>query len=266
MDTNILKISQVDGVRRRILLALKTLGSLGNAFRYRDETMRQFYMMGVQALFLTIVATSFTSMVMAFEWGKKLEPFGAKLLLGRIISISVIREVGPMMTGLMIAARTGSREYNDLAKYKMGDLTAKINSSTLEYFFRTHQNLIQFIIEEASKIGFKQTKILRDPNSIRNLLVVFQRLGIKKVGELESLFEQARQNGRKIMKKIYEVVSNNGEINIENRFPILLLILITLRLKQIKFDSINTDEVVPKLLRSSIKSISLSIKKNKGEF
>jgi len=114
MSINILKIQQVDEIKNRLMFAFKALRSLGNAFRYRDETIRQFYMMGIQALFLAIVATSFTSMVMAFEWGKKLEPFGAKLLLGRIISISVIREIGPMVTGLMIAARTGSKIVSEI--------------------------------------------------------------------------------------------------------------------------------------------------------
>ncbi len=114
MTVRTLKIPQVESIKNRIAFALNTLASIGNAFRYRDETMRQFYMMGVQALFLAIVATSFTSMVMAFEWGKKLEPFGAKLLLGRIISISIIREIGPMVTGLMIAARTGSKIVSEI--------------------------------------------------------------------------------------------------------------------------------------------------------
>ncbi len=132
MDTNILKISQVDGVRSRISFAFKTLGSLGNAFRYRDETMRQFYMMGVQALFLAIVATSFTSMVMAFEWGKKLEPFGAKLLLGRIISISVIREIGPMVTGLMIAARTGSKIVSEIGNMVLTEQIDALNAFGLD--------------------------------------------------------------------------------------------------------------------------------------
>ena len=163
---------------------------------------------------------------------------------------------------LAIKEKLETRERKDLEKYKKGDLTVKINSSTFEYFFQTHQLLIQSIIDDARKIGFKETAIQHDPNSIRNLLVVFQRLGIKTVGELEALFFEAQENGPKIMKKIYQVISNKSIISIDYPFPIILLIVITLRLKIIKFKDMDTDEVVPKLLRSSVKSISLSMKKN----
>ncbi len=107
----------------RIKFAFRVLTSMNSALRYRNETLYQFYIMGIQALFLVVLATSFTSMVMAFEYGKKLEPFGAKLLLGRIISISTIREIGPIVTGLMLAGRTGAKIVSEIGNMVLSEQT-----------------------------------------------------------------------------------------------------------------------------------------------
>lgn len=107
----------------RIKFAFRVLTSMNAALRYRNETLYQFYIMGIQALFLVILATSFTSMVMSFEYGKKLEPFGAKLLLGRIMSISIIREIGPIVTGLMLAGRTGAKIVSEIGNMVLSEQT-----------------------------------------------------------------------------------------------------------------------------------------------
>lgn len=89
--------------------SLRTIGGFSQVWRYRGETFRQVYILGNQALPLVVFASMFVSMVLALEWGKKLEPFGAKAMLGRIVGISVLREIGPMVTGLMVAGRTGAK-------------------------------------------------------------------------------------------------------------------------------------------------------------
>ena len=100
--------------RQWVYFTLRTLKSLPYALKYRWETMRQFFIMGNQAIPLVAIASMFVSMVLGLEWGKKLEPFGAKLMLGRMVSISVIREIGPMITGLMVAGRTGAKIVSEI--------------------------------------------------------------------------------------------------------------------------------------------------------
>ncbi len=79
------------------------------AFRYRRETMRQIYIIGVSATPLVFLSAMFIGLVLALEWGNKLEPFGAKILMGRIMSVGTVREIGPVITGLMLAGRTGAK-------------------------------------------------------------------------------------------------------------------------------------------------------------
>ena len=56
---------------------------------------------GSAATWLVTLSALYLGLVLALEWGTKLEPFGAKLLMGRIVAIGVVREIGPVITGLM---------------------------------------------------------------------------------------------------------------------------------------------------------------------
>ena len=89
--------------------------------RYRRETLDQMRFLGLGSLMLVLTAALFIGLVLSLEWGKKLELFGAKLLMGRIISISVIREIGPMITGLMLAGRVGARVAAELGSMKISE-------------------------------------------------------------------------------------------------------------------------------------------------
>ena len=97
-----------------IKFSFKTILYFPQIFRYRGETFKQMYILGNQALPLVILATVFISIVLTLEVGKKLEPFGAKLMLGRVVAISVLRELGPLITGLMMAGRIGAKIVSEI--------------------------------------------------------------------------------------------------------------------------------------------------------
>ncbi len=63
---------------------------------------------GVRSLSLVLVIMVFTGMVLALQFTVGLSRFGLELYVGQIIGISIIRELGPVLTSLMIAARVGS--------------------------------------------------------------------------------------------------------------------------------------------------------------
>ena len=167
---------------------------------------------------------------------------------------------------LAIKKSLEAKARDDLEKYKKGDLTVKINALTLEYFFETNQPTIQSIVEQARRIGFKETTIQHDPNSIRYLLMLFQRLGVVSMAELEELFAEAQEKGATIMENIYKIISNKSIISIDYPFPIILLIIITIRLRVTKFNDIDADKMIRKLLGSSVQSISMSLKENDSSY
>ena len=50
----------------------------------------------------------FTGMVLALQSGMTLDQFGARSMVGRLVSASMVKELGPVLTALMVAGRVGS--------------------------------------------------------------------------------------------------------------------------------------------------------------
>lgn len=117
----------VAGSQDVYILVRNALFGLPAAFKYRRETLRQIYVLGVSATPLVFLSSLFIGLVLALEWGTKLAPFGAKLLMGRIMSVGTIREIGPVITGLMVAGRTGAKIAAELGSMKV---TEQINALT----------------------------------------------------------------------------------------------------------------------------------------
>jgi phospholipid/cholesterol/gamma-HCH transport system permease protein len=63
---------------------------------------------GVRSFMIVFVATLATGLVMAIQFGFGLARFGAKLYVPKIVSISIVRELGPIFTALMMSGRVGA--------------------------------------------------------------------------------------------------------------------------------------------------------------
>ncbi len=68
----------------------------------------QIFRIGIQSLPLVFITAASTGMVMALQFGLGLEKFGGKLYVPKIVSLSIVRELGPVFTCLMLAARVGA--------------------------------------------------------------------------------------------------------------------------------------------------------------
>ncbi len=75
---------------------------------YVPETLEQMYLIGFGSLYLIVLTGIFAGEGFALAFSVELADFGAKDYLGRIMSIAIIRELGPILTGLMVAARVAS--------------------------------------------------------------------------------------------------------------------------------------------------------------
>ena len=76
-------------------------------FYYRD-VIEQFEAIGLGSLTVVLLTGFFTGAVLALNSGITLDQFGAREFVGRLISASMIKELGPVLTGLMLAGRVGS--------------------------------------------------------------------------------------------------------------------------------------------------------------
>jgi phospholipid/cholesterol/gamma-HCH transport system permease protein len=75
---------------------------------YIRLVIEQIYQVGVQSAPLVLITAASTGMVMALQFGLGLEKFGGKLYVPKIVSLSIVREMGPVFTCLMLAARVGA--------------------------------------------------------------------------------------------------------------------------------------------------------------
>jgi phospholipid/cholesterol/gamma-HCH transport system permease protein len=76
-------------------------------FYYRD-IIEQFEEIGIRSLTVVVLTGFFTGAVLALQSGMTLDQFGARPFVGRLVSASMIKELGPVLTGLMLAGRIGS--------------------------------------------------------------------------------------------------------------------------------------------------------------
>ncbi|MEE8576995.1 MAG: ABC transporter permease [candidate division Zixibacteria bacterium] len=90
------------------LFSFHVVRSIFSRTFYWRETLDQMYVIGVGSLYLVLLAGMFAGQGFAIAFSVELADFGAKNYLGRIMSIAIIRELGPTLTGLMVAARVAA--------------------------------------------------------------------------------------------------------------------------------------------------------------
>lgn len=98
-------VFEVDRLTR---FSVKMILSLFGRPIYVSETMEQMFSIGIGSLFLVALTGIFAGQAMALQFSNELADFGSKNYLGRIMAIAILRELGPILTGLMVAARVSS--------------------------------------------------------------------------------------------------------------------------------------------------------------
>jgi phospholipid/cholesterol/gamma-HCH transport system permease protein len=75
---------------------------------YAQDLVQQMDEIGVKSLGIVLLTGLFTGMVLALQSSVQLQAFGASMYVGRLVAGSMIRELGPVLAGLMVAGRVGS--------------------------------------------------------------------------------------------------------------------------------------------------------------
>ena len=75
---------------------------------YLGRIYEQIVHLGIGSLPITLVIGTVTGMVMTLQFGYGLEKFGGTLYVPAIVSLSLLRELAPLFTSLLIAGRIGS--------------------------------------------------------------------------------------------------------------------------------------------------------------
>lgn len=75
---------------------------------YGKLIVEQIYVIGMKSLPLILITAISTGMVMSLQFGLGLEKFGGKLYVPKLVTTTILREMGPVFTSLMLAARVGA--------------------------------------------------------------------------------------------------------------------------------------------------------------
>lgn len=90
------------------ILAGKSLRFIFARPFYGQDVIQQMDEIGVKSLGIVLLTGLFTGMVLALQSSVQLKTFGATMYIGNLVSASMIRELGPVLAGLMVAGRVGS--------------------------------------------------------------------------------------------------------------------------------------------------------------
>jgi phospholipid/cholesterol/gamma-HCH transport system permease protein len=96
------------GIQEYTLLSYRSLTHIFSRPRYIRDTFDQMDTIGVGSLAIVCLTGLFTGMVLTVQSSATLDAFGARPYVGRMVSLSMIRELGPVLTSLMVAGRVGS--------------------------------------------------------------------------------------------------------------------------------------------------------------
>jgi phospholipid/cholesterol/gamma-HCH transport system permease protein len=99
---------RVDEFGRFVQLAAATARALGRRRFPALETLRQLEAIGARSTTIVLITALFTGMVLALQTGFALARFGAKPYVGSVVGLSLARELGPVLTALMVGGRVGA--------------------------------------------------------------------------------------------------------------------------------------------------------------
>ncbi|HLP17554.1 MAG TPA: ABC transporter permease [Bacteroidota bacterium] len=102
-------------------LAIRFFAALKHASAYRHELRRELFAIGAQSLPVVILGGTFIGTILAIETGHRYEAFGAKTMVGRTVALGMVRELGPLVAGLLLSARTGAKNASEIGAMKLSE-------------------------------------------------------------------------------------------------------------------------------------------------
>ena len=105
---------KVQAVQDYTILSLRSLGNLFRKPLYVADMIQQADLIGVGSLPIVVLIGFFTGAVLAVQTANTLQRFGSITLIGQLVSLSMVRELGPVLTGILVAGRNASGMASEL--------------------------------------------------------------------------------------------------------------------------------------------------------
>jgi phospholipid/cholesterol/gamma-HCH transport system permease protein len=102
-----------------IVLGLRAVGNVFKSPHYADDIFQQMDTIGVGSLPIVAMIGFFSGVVMTMQMAHALQQYGAQGNVGQIVSLALIRELGPVLTAVMVAGRNASGIASEIGSMKV---------------------------------------------------------------------------------------------------------------------------------------------------
>ncbi|HOW53315.1 MAG TPA: ABC transporter permease [Syntrophorhabdaceae bacterium] len=180
----------LEGIARSVRNGLKALGSVSTFFvqcLYQsvrrpfkvNYIFKQMEFIGVNSLLVVAITGTFTGMVLALQSSYGFKKFGAEGMVGAIVALSMTRELGPVLTSLMVTGRAGSAMTAELGSMRV---TEQIDAITVMAL-----NPIKYLVAPRVIASFLMLPVL---TAISNFVGIIggYLVGVKLLGINEGAF------------------------------------------------------------------------------
>jgi len=128
-------MAPVEWIKNALLEVQEYLRLVGHVGRclvtrpfYGRDVVEQLDKIGIGSLTVVVLTGLFTGMVLALQSGTTLDQFGARSMVGRLVSASMVKELGPVLTALMVTGRVGSGIAAELGSMMVTDQIAALRA------------------------------------------------------------------------------------------------------------------------------------------
>ena len=113
---------------------------------------KQMEFIGNKSLGVVILTGMFTGMVMTFQTYRSLRDFGSESIVGGIVAVGMVRELGPVLSALMVNARAGSAIAAELGTMRV--------TEQIDALFALAVNPVQYLVTPRVVAGFIMLPLL----------------------------------------------------------------------------------------------------------
>jgi phospholipid/cholesterol/gamma-HCH transport system permease protein len=111
--------SPINTFQEFLFLANKSFRNLGKKPIYWNDILMQMDSIGVGSLPIVALIGAFSGIVMTLQMSRALATYGATSQTGQVVAISIVRELGPVLTALLVAGRNASGIASELGSMKV---------------------------------------------------------------------------------------------------------------------------------------------------
>ncbi len=101
------------------VLAKRFFWSIFSTYKLFQRVVDQLFSLGIKSLPTTVITAVFISMAFTLQIVREFEKFGANYMIGGIVGLAIWRELGPLLTGVVVSARIGAAISSELGTMRV---------------------------------------------------------------------------------------------------------------------------------------------------